>query len=54
MPKLTFFKKQEKDFPREDVKIFLENLENSIMSESSLKKDWLSPEEKKAWRNLRE
>jgi len=28
------------------------NLETSIASESSLKRDWLRPEEDKAWRNL--
>ena len=48
------FKKQEREvkvpFPKE--KILLENTENSIMSESSLKKDWLSAEEEEAWKNL--
>ncbi|MFO8020786.1 MAG: hypothetical protein R6U96_19340 [Promethearchaeia archaeon] len=34
------------------AKTFLENMENSMMSESSLKKDWLSPEEDKAWQDL--
>ena len=29
-----------------------EKLDISIASESSLKKDWLSPEEEEAWRNL--
>lgn len=54
MPKLTLCKKQEKEvkvpFPKE--KTLLENTENSIMSESSLKKDWLSAEEEEAWKDL--
>ncbi len=29
-----------------------ENLEVSILSESSLQKDWLKPEEDEAWQNL--
>jgi hypothetical protein len=29
-----------------------EKLETSLLSESSLKKDWLSPEEEKAWQHL--
>lgn len=29
-----------------------ERLEATITSESSLKKDWLKPEEDKAWQNL--
>jgi hypothetical protein len=29
-----------------------EKLETGLLSESSLKKDWLSPEEEKAWRHL--
>ncbi|RZD17130.1 MAG: DUF2281 domain-containing protein [Candidatus Acididesulfobacter guangdongensis] len=29
-----------------------ERLEASVLSESSLKKDWLKPEEDKAWQNL--
>ncbi len=29
-----------------------EKLETSLLSESSLKKDWLRPEEEKAWRHL--
>ncbi|MHA1489553.1 MAG: hypothetical protein ACTSRI_07855 [Promethearchaeota archaeon] len=53
MPKLAFLKKQKEDrdvvpFPFQKVKKLLENMENSIMSESSLKKDWLSPEEEEA------
>lgn len=29
-----------------------ENLETSILSESSLEKDWLRPEEDEAWQHL--
>jgi len=29
-----------------------EKLETTLLSESSLKKDWLSPEEEKAWQHL--
>ncbi|MCL4321265.1 MAG: DUF2281 domain-containing protein [Deltaproteobacteria bacterium] len=29
-----------------------ERLEATVISESSLKKDWLKPEEDKAWQNL--
>jgi len=29
-----------------------EKFETSLLSESSLKKDWLSPEEEKAWQHL--
>jgi len=29
-----------------------EKLETSLLSESSLKKDWLSPEEEEAWQHL--
>ncbi|OGP58504.1 MAG: DUF2281 domain-containing protein [Deltaproteobacteria bacterium RBG_13_61_14] len=29
-----------------------ERLDTALASESSLKKDWLSPEEDEAWRNL--
>lgn len=29
-----------------------EKLEPSLLSESSLKKDWLRPEEDEAWKNL--
>jgi hypothetical protein len=34
------------------TKIIKEKLDTSIASESSLKKDWLSPEEDEAWQNL--
>ena len=34
------------------TKITKERIELSIASESSLKKDWLKPEEEKAWKNL--
>ena len=47
--------KEEKEkvpFPSQNVQNLLENMENSMMSESSLKKDWLSPEEKEAWKDL--
>ena len=44
IPKVPFLFKK--------TKTFLENMENSIMSESSLKKDWLSPEEEEAWEDL--
>lgn len=55
MPKLTSLKKdlkKDKDFPHDKLKTFLENMENSMMSESSLKKDWLSSEEEEAWKYL--
>ena len=29
-----------------------EKLETALLSESSLKKDWLSPEDEKAWQHL--
>ncbi len=29
-----------------------EKLETALLSESSLKKDWLSPEEEEAWKDL--
>jgi len=29
-----------------------DKLEMAVLSESSLKKDWLKPEEEEAWRNL--
>lgn len=38
--------------PKNILKIFLENMENSMMSESSLKKDWLSPEEDDFWKDI--
>ena len=33
-------------------KCMQEKLETSLLSESSLKKDWLRPEEDEAWRDL--
>ena len=53
MPKLPISKKEGKqEFPPEKLKILFEHMENSIMSESSLKKDWLSSEEDEAWKDL--
>lgn len=57
MGKLVCLKKQKEEkekvpFPSQKVQNLLENMENSVMSESSLKKDWLSPEEKEAWKDL--
>lgn len=34
------------------TKAVTEKLDTAIASESSLKKDWLKPEEDKAWQNL--
>lgn len=34
------------------TKIIKERLDAAVASESSLKKDWLKPEEDKAWQNL--
>ncbi|MDA8159032.1 MAG: DUF2281 domain-containing protein [Deltaproteobacteria bacterium] len=34
------------------TKSIQERLETTVISESSLKKDWLKPEEDKAWQNL--
>ena len=34
------------------TKITKERIELAIASESSLKKDWLKPEEEEAWQNL--
>jgi len=34
------------------TKIIKEKLETAIASESSLKKDWLQPEEDEAWKSL--
>ena len=34
------------------AKITKERIELAIASESSLKKDWLKPEEEEAWQNL--
>ncbi len=33
-------------------KLIKQGIETAIMSESSLKKDWLRPEEDKAWEDL--
>ena len=33
-------------------KMVVKNMETLLASESSLKKDWLRPEEDEAWRNL--
>ena len=33
-------------------KLIKENTEAALLSESSLRKDWLSPEEDEAWKNL--
>ncbi len=35
-----------------EKKVKRRNFETAIASESSLKRDWLRPEEDKAWRNL--
>ena len=42
------------DFIRslEEGKIFTEKIGTAIASETSLKKDWLRPEEDKAWKEL--
>ena len=34
------------------TKIIKENLDTAIASESSLRKDWLRPEEDEAWKSL--
>ena len=34
------------------TKIIKEKLDTAIASESSLKKDWMKPEEDEAWQNL--
>jgi hypothetical protein len=34
------------------TKIVMEKMETAIASESSLKKDWLKPEEDEAWQDL--
>jgi len=34
------------------TKIIKESLDTAIASESSLKKDWMKPEEDEAWQNL--
>jgi hypothetical protein len=42
------------DFIRslEEGKVFTEKIGTAIASETSLKKDWLRPEEDKAWKDL--
>lgn len=35
-----------------ETKIVEQKMETAIASESSLRKDWLRPEEDKAWQNL--
>ncbi len=52
MAKLFFAKKQIKEIEHPSSFPRIAQLENSIMSESSLKKDWLSPEEEEAWKDL--
>ena len=53
MPKLAISKKEGKqEFPPEKLKMLFEHMENSIISESSLKKDWLRSEEDEAWKDL--
>ncbi|MCD6124977.1 DUF2281 domain-containing protein [bacterium] len=42
---LSFIKKFEK-------KLLLDKLDTAILSESSLMKDWLKPEEDEAWKDL--
>jgi hypothetical protein len=34
------------------MKLINENAEAALLSESSLRKDWLCPEEDEAWKNL--
>ena len=34
------------------AKTIREKMDNTLMSQSSLEKDWLKPEEDEAWRNL--
>lgn len=34
------------------IKIAKEEIDTAVMSEPSLSKDWLSPEEEEAWQNL--
>ena len=53
MPKLSLYDKKEKIIRKTSIPLtFMENMENSIMSESSLKKDWLCKEEEEAWKDL--
>jgi len=35
-----------------EIKIIRDQMDTAIASESSLKKDWLKPEEDKAWQSL--
>ncbi len=35
-----------------EAKVLEKRMETAIISEASLKKDWLRPEEDEAWRNL--
>jgi hypothetical protein len=35
-----------------EAKVLEQKMETAIASESSLKRDWLRPEEDEAWRNL--
>ena len=35
-----------------ETKVLEQKMETAIASESSLKRDWLRPEEDEAWRNL--
>ena len=35
-----------------ETKVLEQKMETAVASESSLKKDWLRPEEDEAWRNL--
>ncbi|RKZ20258.1 DUF2281 domain-containing protein [bacterium] len=35
-----------------EMKMMKERIETAIMSESSLEKDWLRPEEDEAWKDL--
>jgi hypothetical protein len=56
MPKTSLSEKKEMvdkaSIPLKKIKCLIENMENSAMSESSLKKDWSSPEEEEAWKDL--
>jgi len=49
----TAFLQEVLDFVRFlKVKATQEHLETALLSESSLRKDWLKPEEDEAWRDL--
>ena len=56
MPKMGLSEKKKSvdkaSIPLKKIIRLIENMENSAMSESSLKKDWSSPEEVKAWKEL--